>query len=88
MPCILKRDNRYTQLTWFSQGFEVNENVPLFVFMGRLDAQKGVDIMFESIDAGLKSGLNAQVSFTLILLPMCNLECNSSKQLRHACFLA
>jgi granule-bound starch synthase len=43
-----------------SLGFEVSEAVPLFVFMGRLDAQKGVDIMFDSIDAALKAGVNAQ----------------------------
>jgi granule-bound starch synthase len=43
-----------------SLGFAVDESIPLFVFMGRLDAQKGVDVMFESIDKALDSGLNAQ----------------------------
>nr|CAH04621.1 UDP-glucose-glycogen glucosyltransferase precursor [Guillardia theta] len=43
-----------------SLGFAVDENIPMFVFMGRLDAQKGVDIMFEAIDSALKGGMNAQ----------------------------
>lgn len=43
-----------------SLGFDVDAKIPLFVFMGRLDAQKGVDIMFESIDAALKAGMKAQ----------------------------
>jgi granule-bound starch synthase len=38
----------------------VDASIPMFVFMGRLDAQKGVDVMFESIDKALKGGLNAQ----------------------------
>merc|ERR1711998_728787 len=41
-------------------GFEVDEKIPLFVFMGRLDAQKGVDVLFESIDQVLKAGIKAQ----------------------------
>merc|ERR1711990_405360 len=43
-----------------SLGFTVDASIPMFVFMGRLDAQKGVDVMFESIDKALKGGLNAQ----------------------------
>lgn len=43
-----------------SLGFAVDPSIPMFVFMGRLDAQKGVDIMFESIDAALKQGMQAQ----------------------------
>jgi granule-bound starch synthase len=43
-----------------SLGFQSGAEIPLFVFMGRLDAQKGVDIMFEAIDAALQKGLNAQ----------------------------
>ena len=30
--------------------FQVDASIPMFVFLGRLDAQKGVDVMFESID--------------------------------------
>merc|ERR1719478_1217174 len=43
-----------------SLGMTVDASIPMFVFMGRLDAQKGVDVMFESIDKALKGGLNAQ----------------------------
>jgi len=43
-----------------SLGFAVSAETPMFVFMGRLDAQKGVDIMFDSIDAALSKGMNAQ----------------------------
>merc|ERR1711966_191686 len=43
-----------------SLGFAVSGETPMFVFMGRLDAQKGVDIMFDSIDAALSKGMNAQ----------------------------
>merc|ERR1711966_594998 len=43
-----------------SLGFQSGAEIPLFVFMGRLDAQKGVDIMFDSIDAALSKGMNAQ----------------------------
>ncbi len=59
------------------QGFEVDENIPLFVFMGRLDAQKGVDIMFESIDSALKSGIRAQVRGPNSSSYGCN-KCNKS----------
>jgi len=41
-------------------GFASNPSIPMFVFMGRLDAQKGVDIMFEAIDKALAGGINAQ----------------------------
>merc|ERR1711966_412963 len=40
-----------------SLGFAVSGETPMFVFMGRLDAQKGVDIMFDSIDAALFKGV-------------------------------
>ena len=30
--------------------FTVDASIPMFVFLGRLDAQKGVDVMFEAID--------------------------------------
>lgn len=30
--------------------WQVDASIPMFVFLGRLDAQKGVDVMFESID--------------------------------------
>jgi len=43
-----------------SLNMTVDASIPMFVFMGRLDAQKGVDVMFESIDKALKGGLNAQ----------------------------
>jgi len=43
-----------------SLGFEADPSIPMFVFMGRLDAQKGVDVMFESIDKVLQSGMKAQ----------------------------
>jgi len=43
-----------------SLGFVVYADVPLFLFMGRLDAQKGVDILFEAIGRALDKGLNAQ----------------------------
>eukprot|EP00961_Rhodomonas_salina_P148466 1998397-Rhodomonas_salina.1 len=43
-----------------SLGFEQDEAVPLFIFMGRLDAQKGVDVMFEAIDKALSAGLDFQ----------------------------
>merc|ERR1711966_39538 len=43
-----------------SLGFAVSGETPMFVFMRRLDAQKGVDIMFDSIDAALSKGMNAQ----------------------------
>jgi len=43
-----------------SLGFEADASIPMFVFMGRLDAQKGVDVMFESIDKALQSGVKAQ----------------------------
>jgi granule-bound starch synthase len=46
-----------------AQGFEVSAATPLFVFMGRLDAQKGVDVLFEAVDAVLKGGLDAQFVF-------------------------
>merc|ERR1712216_683113 len=39
---------------------EVDGDIPLFVFLGRLDAQKGVDIMFEAIAKALDSGMKAQ----------------------------
>jgi len=38
----------------------VDGDIPLFVFLGRLDAQKGVDIMFEAIAKALDSGIKAQ----------------------------
>ncbi len=41
----------------------MSPSTPLFVFMGRLDAQKGVDILFEAVDAVLKGGLDAQFVF-------------------------
>jgi granule-bound starch synthase len=41
-------------------GLNVDPHCPLFVFLGRLDAQKGVDIMFEAISRALSSGMNAQ----------------------------
>merc|ERR1711990_925554 len=43
-----------------SLGFAVDASIPMFVFMGRLDAQKGVDVMFQSIEKALEGGLNAQ----------------------------
>jgi granule-bound starch synthase len=43
-----------------SLGLEVDADVPLFIFLGRLDAQKGVDIMFEAIGKALDSGMKAQ----------------------------
>ena len=43
-----------------SLGFDVNPDTPMFLFMGRLDGQKGVDIMFESVRQALDAGLNAQ----------------------------
>ena len=42
-------------------GLNVDPNIPLFVFLGRLDGQKGVDIMFEAISRMLSSGARAQV---------------------------
>jgi glycogen synthase len=47
----------------FTQGFQVSKETPLFVFMGRLDAQKGVDILFEAVDKVLKEGIQAQFVF-------------------------
>ncbi len=44
-------------------GLDVNENVPLFGFVGRLDQQKGVDLLLEVMDKFLKD-FNAQ--FVLI----------------------
>jgi len=41
-------------------GMAQDSSVPLFMFMGRLDAQKGVDVMFEAIDHALAGGLHAQ----------------------------
>lgn len=38
----------------------VDGDIPLFVFLGRLDAQKGVDIMFEAIAKALDGGMKAQ----------------------------
>lgn len=38
----------------------VDASIPMFIFMGRLDAQKGVDVMFESISRALEGGLKAQ----------------------------
>lgn len=46
-----------------AQGFAVDPNVPLFVFMGRLDAQKGVDVLFQSVEAVLDQGIDAQFIF-------------------------
>lgn len=43
-----------------SLGFAVDPDIPMFLFMGRLDGQKGVDIMFESVRQALDAGLNAQ----------------------------
>jgi len=43
-----------------SLGFDVDAEIPLFIFMGRLDAQKGVDIMFEAIDQAFKKGMRFQ----------------------------
>jgi len=43
-----------------SLGFAVDPDIPMFLFMGRLDGQKGVDIMFESVRQALNAGLNAQ----------------------------
>jgi len=40
-------------------GLSMDPNIPLFLFMGRLDGQKGVDIMFEAIGRALEAGLNA-----------------------------
>ena len=39
-----------------SLGLVVDPDAPLFLFMGRLDAQKGVDIMFEAISKVLQAG--------------------------------
>lgn len=43
-----------------SLGFAVDPSVPMFLFMGRLDGQKGVDILFEAIKEALQAGSNAQ----------------------------
>jgi granule-bound starch synthase len=43
-----------------SLNLTVDATIPLFVFLGRLDAQKGVDIMFEAIAKALTSGIKAQ----------------------------
>jgi granule-bound starch synthase len=43
-----------------SLNLTVDGDIPLFVFLGRLDAQKGVDIMFEAIAKALDSGIKAQ----------------------------
>merc|ERR1712127_668139 len=43
-----------------SVGFEVDASIPLFVFLGRLDVQKGVDVMFEAIGQALDGGMKAQ----------------------------
>ena len=45
------------------QGFAVDPAVPLFVFMGRLDAQKGVDVLFQAVEKVLEGGLAAQFVF-------------------------
>ena len=45
------------------QGFAVDPAVPLFVFMGRLDAQKGVDVLFQAVEKVLDGGLAAQFVF-------------------------
>ncbi len=41
----------------------MDPKIPLFVFMGRLDAQKGVDILFQAVEAVLESGPEAQFVF-------------------------
>jgi granule-bound starch synthase len=46
-----------------ANGFQVSKETPLFVFMGRLDAQKGVDLLFEAVDKVLKEGIQAQFVF-------------------------
>lgn len=46
-----------------AQGFAVDPAVPLFIFMGRLDAQKGVDVLFQAVEAVLESGPPAQFIF-------------------------
>ena len=46
-----------------AQGFAVDAAVPLFVFMGRLDAQKGVDVLFQAVEAVLEEGLAVQFVF-------------------------
>ena len=43
-----------------SLGLMVDPDTPVFLFMGRLDVQKGVDIMFEAIGRALDAGLKAQ----------------------------
>ena len=39
-----------------SLNLPVDSTIPMFVFLGRLDAQKGCDVMFESIDKALAGG--------------------------------
>jgi glycogen synthase len=43
-----------------SLNLPVDSTIPMFVFLGRLDAQKGCDVMFESIDKALAGGARAQ----------------------------
>jgi granule-bound starch synthase len=43
-----------------SLNMTVDASIPMFVFLGRLDAQKGVDVLFESISKALQGGLVAQ----------------------------
>merc|ERR1711990_1424637 len=56
----IKTTHDKTTLEKKSLGFAVDASIPMFVFMGRLDAQKGVDVMFQSIEKALEGGLNAQ----------------------------
>jgi granule-bound starch synthase len=46
-----------------AQGFAVDPTIPLFIFMGRLDAQKGVDVLFQAVESVLDEGLRVQFVF-------------------------
>jgi len=56
----LEKKKAIKMLMQKSLKLEVDPDIPLFVFLGRLDAQKGVDIMFEAIAKALDSGVKAQ----------------------------
>ena len=43
-----------------SLGLAVDPGLPMFLFMGRLDGQKGVDVLFEAMSRALAAGLQAQ----------------------------
>jgi glycosyltransferase involved in cell wall biosynthesis len=45
----------YHSIYQASLGFAVDPSVPMFLFMGRLDGQKGVDILFEAIKEALQA---------------------------------